>query len=183
LTCTPAARLRSAPGSPACAFTTFATPMQALVLAGGSACRSSASCWGIPRRRRHTDTRTSMPILFAEHRRRSVAGSRRRWTESERDQWCSLKAVVAVERLRQQASRQLLERSRRAALANPSELKARFEWVCFLSLSRRRPTTLPVTDDKAHYPNPLCLAYLEARRPIPAEPIPNHWSPWREASL
>jgi hypothetical protein len=44
---------------------------------------------GIRRHQRRSDTRTSMPIRSAGHRRRLAAGSPPRWTGCEPDQWCS----------------------------------------------------------------------------------------------
>ena len=62
-------------GLEAFAFTIFVTPTRALVPVAGLVCRSSASCWDIPRRQRRSDMRISTPILFAEHRRRLVVES------------------------------------------------------------------------------------------------------------
>jgi hypothetical protein len=45
-------------------------------------CRSSASCWAIPKRQRHSDTLTSMPIHSAECRKRSAVRSRPPYMES-----------------------------------------------------------------------------------------------------
>src|SRR5262249_12831575 len=83
------------------AFMIFGTPMRALVPVVGSACRSSASCWGTPRRRQLNVTRISMPILYVARRRRLVAALQPHYLATELDQWFSCKLVVIVERWEQ----------------------------------------------------------------------------------